>query len=226
MATRKVAAKAGNQHTKTETTVQAEKKAAQRSRSCTRRSKLHKQHQLAVKAATAAAQTEGKTAANNRRSNTNIWSKAAKAGFSSATPKQRQQQQQQNKDSSNNRKQQQQKQHQTTANRKSGSKSNTNSKNQQHTTRKARIKQQQKLQNSIKSSKSSTNILEGQKRQGCVFHNDNSSKEARMRGPNPEKKRPRGVGPRRVVAGEEEEEERLPVEIRWDIGKFCLNWLR
>ena len=47
-------------------------------------------------------------------------------------------------------------------------------------------------------------------------------------GPNQEKLRPRGVVPRRVVVGGEvgEEEERLPVEILWDTGKFCHNWLR
>ena len=60
-----------------------------------------------------------------------------------------------------------------------------------------------------------------------VFFHNNSSNEARMRGPNPEKLRPRGVGPRRVVEERGgEREERLPVEIRWDAGKFCLNWLR
>ena len=35
----------------------------------------------------------------------------------------------------------------------------------------------------------------------------------------------RGAKPRKIRCGWGEEE-RLPVEIRWDTGKFCLNWLR
>ena len=41
-------------------------------------------------------------------------------------------------------------------------------------------------------------------------------------GANPEKSRPRGVG----VVGRGGEKARLPVEIRFDTSKFCLNWLR
>ena len=61
------------------------------------------------------------------------------------------------------------------------------------------------------SDKSSTNILEGPKRQVCVLHNNNS-KEAGCKEANPEQLRPRSVGPEGRVR---EEEERGPVEFRW-----------
>ena len=72
----------------------------------------------------------------------------------------------------------------------------------QHTTRKASIKQQQTMAKTAQNSnKSSTDILEGQTRQGCVFHNS-SSKEARMR------REGRGK-PRKIEA------KRCGVEFRW-----------
>ena len=68
-----------------------------------------------------------------------------------------------------------------------------------------------------KSTKNGTNSLEGPKRQGCVFHTKN------RRG------KPRTIKAKRCVVskgGRGGEEECLPVEIRWDTCKFCLNWLK
>ena len=58
----------------------------------------------------------------------------------------------------------------TSSSSKSGSKSNTNSKKNSTQQEKATSSSSTNVKNSTKSYKSSTNILEGRKRQGCVFH--------------------------------------------------------
>ena len=86
---------------------------------------------------------------------------------------------------------------------KSGSKINTNSKKNSTQQEKLSIMLQKNGKNSIKNNKSSKNILEGQKRQGCVLSHNNSCQGGRECGSeaNPEQLKPRGVALRRVVAG-------------------------
>ena len=67
-----------------------------------------------------------------------------------------------------------------------------------------------KAAKAAKSNKSSTNILEGQKRQGCVFHTTTGARRPEC---GEERGKPR-CGARKGGGGEREEE-RLPVEIRW-----------
>ena len=96
----------------------------------------------------------------------------------------------------------------------------------QHTTRKASIKQQQKKsKHNSKSNKSSANILEGQKRQGCVSHTTTGARRPQCGRAKPRKIKAKRCGPSKG-GGRRRGEERLPVEIRWDTGKVCLNWLR
>ena len=86
----------------------------------------------------------------------------------------------------------------------------------QHTTRKASIKQQQKWQNSTKRNNSNTNILEGQKRQGCVFHTTTGARrpECGVRG------KPRQIKAKRCGApGGGGQRPRG----NSDTGKSCLN---
>ena len=152
---------------------------------------------------------------DKEQANTNIWSNVAGVGwvFRTAAPKQRQKQQQ--------RQQQQQEAAATKATR-TARKTAHNKKNQ-HQTAATNGK------NCTKSNKRSTNILEGQMRQGCVFHTTTGARSPECggrrgeEGANPEQLRPRG-GPEGWW-GKVEEEECLLVEIRWDTGKFCLNQL-
>ena len=155
-----------------------------------------------------------KNSINNRRSNTNIWSKVARVGWvfqRTATPKQRQKQQQRAATIGS-----------------SSNKSNTTNKSEQQKRQQKQHKQKEKQHTQEKraSSSSKHGTKQHKKQQTQYKHfgrHNNSSKEARMRGTQPKKKRPRGVGPRRVGGGEEE---RLPMEFRWDSSKFCYNWMR
>ena len=146
------------------------------------------------KTAAKASQTEGKTAANNKRSNTNIWSKVAKAGFFISDPKAAAATAAAEAATKST--------PETSVNRKNGSKNNTNS-------WKSSTQQETPASGSRKNGKNSTKKQQkqythfGRSKVARVCFSHNSS-EARMRGSSPESQE--CGGPR---------EERLPVEYWW-----------
>ena len=81
------------------------------------------------------------------------------------------------------------------------------------------------VQRFTESNKSSENILEGQKRQGCVPHTTTTARRPECGEGKPRKIKAKRCGAPKGGEGGEEEE-RVPVEFRWDTGKLCHHWLR